>query len=309
MPRPKSHNDYEDTNTLEPGEALWHCDLLDEFIKKNPIPMTWGATAKSRYDWALWMVSFAADTSLLDKAYPDDHQLQTYYKTQIFARFAKEPDYFLALLSFTRKKIPAFSQIDKVAALLLEFQDPLPKTRAGELATDKEIANFFGNQPNLKLIGLHPSVIGKARKVLARRSEERAKGQLARSAETEDEYRRALLRYSEMLQTPEFKNWYNRKRKEQRAKLRKHRKMTANELLDYHAVPQGPGSKGDDFSFIVPANKNENLKSTFLTHFSFGYEYRPHEIPERTDENPKRGSHWIVEERKKRRGVRKAIHP
>ena len=257
MPRPKKHAGYKVRNDD------WHQTVLFEFVKDNPIPKSWGHSVRGRYDAAQWLV-----TAAIDPSFVADAGLERY----CFSLFLKEPDYALALLTFARNKAASLHQIEKVATLLIDQAEQLPRTRSGKPATDKEIADFFEKQPDLKLKGLHPSVIGKARNLLAQQEKEREKTDSEIQSAYEAQYDCAADAYQKMTQTPEFRRWYGEmQRKEQ---VWRERPITM-ELLQARPKHR-PG-----FSFVATPEENEDLESMYVSQYMRdGTEFRPHESPQ-----------------------------
>jgi len=205
MPKPKRNVNY-DTR-----ENVWHRDLVEEFIKNNPIPESWGPNITFRHHHVERCVTAAIDPK---KIKGGDLNVEDGNGYTFFQLFSKEPDYFLALLNFTRDKVSSFHQIKKVATLLIDQCDQLPRSHDGKLASDYEIAIFCASQPSLGLKVLHPSVVGKARNYLAQQDAARREAAYtllkAQGAELKQ---MAINAYPEEKETPAFKRWFKRKRK------------------------------------------------------------------------------------------------
>ena len=148
--------------------------LLDEYINARPenvLPEAWGPSLSWRRYNAGLLARFCEHPDLLkvpksvfDKQ-PDLHSDLS--RQVLFAQlFATEPIYFLSFVQYFRDADRRLPQAETVAILLLSEHRALMEPSGETAQTDKEIADTLAKRADLGLAGLHPSVIGKARKLI-----------------------------------------------------------------------------------------------------------------------------------------------
>jgi len=163
MPKPKKHTGF------HVNLGFWCRDVLDEFIKDYPLPRVWGGNSMIRYAAACALVEMAVTPEALatPKAYIDintDLRVEIDRHVRFADLFARAPSYFLSLLVFVREKVEDQSQLEKIA-----MQLRMNRSLLDHGASDKEIARAL--EEKLRIFSIHPSMIGKARKLLAERDE------------------------------------------------------------------------------------------------------------------------------------------
>lgn len=167
MPRKKSNSKVE----LHPG--FW-CDcVVDDFVKQtigNALPESWGGNVTQRYGSAVfvaWVSVVPAELELAQGASKAGSEPGCERQIAFSRLFTLAPDYFVALVRYVRERRAEIAQIASVATALHFEGHNLLYSDDGSLRTDKEVAAVLEGRSDRKLAGLHPSVIGKARRYIA----------------------------------------------------------------------------------------------------------------------------------------------
>jgi hypothetical protein len=165
--------------------------LLDAYISADldrALPTGWGNTDSWRRYNASLLARFSQQPELLSipqsvfNTHPDLHRDLS--RQILFAKlFAAAPDYFLAFTVHFRRAADTRSQAETVATIMLVEGDQLLRLPSGEKRLDKEIAAELKDRKDIGLVGLHDSVIGKARTLIANWYDIERKARIAQYAE------------------------------------------------------------------------------------------------------------------------------
>ena len=165
--------------------------LLDEYIGvglKRALPEGWGPNPSLRRYHASVLARFSKQPDMLtipQSVFDRQPELHRDLSRQVlFAKlFASAPDYFLAFVGYFRQPEAARSQTEIVAEIMIVEGRRLLELPNGKPRLDKHIAAELEFRKESGLAGLHASVVGKARKLIAEWYDQERQNRISRNLE------------------------------------------------------------------------------------------------------------------------------